>query len=492
MATNPILKGFNPDPSICWANGRYYVAVSTFEYFPAVAIYESDDLVHWGYLTSALDRVEQIDLKGCKNSSGIYAPTLRHANGRFYLVTTNKNIPMNFLVTAESAEGPWSDPLPIHPSGIDPSLFFDDDGSCFYTSNGSIDGRKGIVGAYINRESGELEGNLRLISEGVTGHATEAPHIYKREGWYYLLVAEGGTEYGHQANILRSRAIDGPYEACPSNPILSHVNRKGHPIQATGHADLIEAPDGSWYAVFLGIRLFSKAQLHNLGRESFIAPVTWSDGWPMIGNGGHVELSFPSLERGEETPSIQTIRFDGTLEHYPLLKLRVPKPQCYLQEGSNLTLVGEGPLGKSGGEPTLLALRQSEFATTFTARLHLPSLEGRAGIVAWYNSDYHLKLQVERTGDTTFTVSMIRSVHDFEAVTTCMVIESSSEEMLLTCTSDKEYYHFLADRTLVDSASIATLCTETTMYMTFTGALLGIWAEEGKATFVKEMVLEER
>lgn len=166
MPTNPILKGFYPDPSICYANGRYYVAVSTFEYFPAVTIYESDDLIHWKYLTSALNRIEQIDLKGCKNSSGVYAPTLRHHEGRFYLVTTNKNIPMNFLVTADQIAGPWSDPLPIYRSGIDPSLFFDEDGSCFYTSNGTIDGKKGIVGAYIDVENGKLMGELRFISGG--------------------------------------------------------------------------------------------------------------------------------------------------------------------------------------------------------------------------------------------------------------------------------------------------------------------------------------
>lgn len=491
MTTNPILKGFNPDPSICYANGRYYVAVSTFEYFPAVTIYESDDLVQWNYLTSALNRIEQIDLKGCKNSSGVYAPTLRHHGGRFYLVTTNKNIPMNFLVTADQIEGPWSDPLPIHRSGIDPSLFFDEDGSCFYTSNGTIDGQKGIVGAYIDVESGKLMGELRFISGGVTGHATEAPHIYKRERWYYLLIAEGGTEYGHQANILRSRTIEGPYEAYTANPILSHVNRKGHPIQATGHADLIQTPDGAWYAVFLGIRLFSKAQLHNLGRESFIAPVTWHDGWPTIGEGGHIELSYPTLGPKRSESSVQTIEFQNHLDRYPLLKLRVPKPHCYRQEGGNLTLIGEGQLGERGGEPTLLALRQGEFTTTFTATLDLASLEGRAGIVAWYNSDYHLKLQVEKQDGMRFNVSMIRAVHDFETVTKTLTIEPSSQVMTLCCTSDEEHYHFHVDGNLVDRASIATLCTETTMYMTFTGALLGIWAEEGAATFVKEMRVEE-
>ena len=485
MINNPILKGFNPDPSICQANGKFYLAVSTFEFFPGVTLYESEDLVTFRFVHSALSRESQLDLKGCKNSSGIYAPTLRFHEGTFYLVTTNKHTKWNFIVHAQNIKGPWSEPHLVSQMGIDPSLFFDDDGTCYYTSNGTIDDQKGIVGAPIDPDTGNLLAPLSLISKGCSGFATEAPHIYKRNDWYYLVMAEGGTEYGHHSVVVRSKSLTGPYEENPYNPILSHTQRKGHPIQCTGHADLLRLENDRWVAVFLAIRMPGKALLHNLGRESFIAEVSWKEDWPVIGDHGMVEL-------GEVKKKDLFVDFSQDLEDYPLLKVRTSKKDCYLQdaEEGNLTLLGEQRLSTEGGSPTLLAIRQEEFCSTFETHLDTENLSAKAGVVAWYNSDYHVKLQVCKRNDTTFIISCIQQVHGFEACSKRITIKrSKASSLFLQIISDREHYHFFCDGKEIGSASIACLCSEATMYMTFTGTLFGIYAEGGMATFKEGLTL---
>ncbi len=496
MISNPIIKGFNPDPSICFADGVYYTAVSTFEYQPGVAVYSSTDLVNWKFCTSILSRPGQLNLDGCKNSGGIYAPTLRHHNGRFYMVTTNKNIPSNFIVHSDSITGEWSDPLPVSPIGIDPSLFFDEDGSCYYSSNGEIYGRRGILGARINPDTGELLEPLKNICDGVVRCATEAPHIYKKDGWYYLVIAEGGTEMGHHARVYRSPSLEDGFTEFRQMPILSHVYRKGHPIQAVGHADLIELDDGSWYAVFLGIRPPGRAHLHNLGRETFLAPVSWWAGWPVIGNGGSVELDFPELEAQPEPVNLLDVDFSHPLEEYPFLRVRSLKEHCYKRSDGNLTLTGEEALSAPTGTPTMIALRQREFECSFTAELETGSLEGRAGLVAWYNSDYFLKLQVEQMESSSAAggavrVSLVRCIHGYESPAESIILENPGDSLDLKIQTDREFYLFYCGDRLIGRAAVATLCTETTMYMTFTGTLLGLWAEEGRARFRKGCRLED-
>jgi alpha-N-arabinofuranosidase len=495
MYYNPIIRGFNPDPSICFANGRYYIAVSTFEYFPGVTVYESEDLANWRYCSSILDREDQLDLEGCRNSSGIYAPTLRYHDGRFYMVTTNKNIRWNFIVYSEDIHAGWSSPHPVARTGIDPSLFFDDDGGCYYTSNGEVQGERGIIGAHIDPDTGSLKEPFKLITRGCSGFATEGPHVYKRNGWYYLLISEGGTEYGHHCSILRSRAIDGPYEENPGNPVLSHTLRKGHRIQAVGHADLLQIDATRWIAVFLGVRLPGKALLHNLGRETFLASVTWCDDWPVIGDAGAVEEAMEDIDiEGRPSPSLM-VDFNRPLSAYPLLTVRKPKPQCYRHDANNATLTLDGgrPLSEPGGAPTLLAVRQPEFGCVFEATLALRDLTGRAGVAAWYNSDYHLKLQVVRMDDKTIAVSLIRHIHDFEAETeTATLSRPISDDLRLKIVSDEEYYRFFCDDLEIGKAAIASLCTEGTMYMTFTGVLFAIWAEAGTASFLNGLHLETR
>ncbi|MFI6406342.1 glycoside hydrolase family 43 protein [Streptomyces sp. NPDC050548] len=274
---NPVIGGFHPDPSVCRVGEDYYLACSSFEYFPGVPLFHSRDLVHWRQIGNALDRPSQLDLPDdTPASAGIYAPTLRHHDGRFHLITTDAGGKGNFLVTAERPEGPWSDPVLVDVPGIDPDLAWDEDGNCWCAV-------AGVKVARIDPATGKvLEGPLPVWSGTGLQHP-EAPHLYRVGDWWYLMLAEGGTAHGHSVSIARARSPRGPYEPAPANPILTHRSTD-LPIQSTGHADLVTAPDGTWWMVLLGTRPRGWFPgFHVLGRETFLTPVEWVDGWPRVG-----------------------------------------------------------------------------------------------------------------------------------------------------------------------------------------------------------------
>ncbi|UUZ93492.1 glycoside hydrolase family 43 protein [Paenibacillus sp. P25] len=280
---NPVIPGFYPDPSICRVEDDYYLVTSSFEYFPGVPIFHSKDLVNWRQIGHCLTTERQPPLTGAWSSGGIFAPTIRYHDGWFYMVTTNLNGVGNFYVRDQDPACPWSDPYPVAQDGIDPSLLFDDDGRVYFQSSRSGDQGDGIYQCEIEIATGRQLTDSRLIWKGTGGAYPEAPHLYKINGLYYLMIAEGGTEFGHMATIARSKEPYGPFEPYPYNPILSHRSLRSA-IHATGHADLVQTRDGGWWAVCLGIRPPSYPMRHHLGRETFLAPVTWTDdGWPIIG-----------------------------------------------------------------------------------------------------------------------------------------------------------------------------------------------------------------
>ena len=317
---NPVIPGYNPDPSICRVGDDFYLVNSTFEFFPGVPIYHSRNLVNWELTGYCLNRRSQLELEGCRNSGGIYAPTIRYHKGMFYMITTNVTDKGNFVVHTDDINKDWSDPAWIDQGGIDPSLFWDDDDCCYYCSTGNLNGVRGIVAFKINPMTGEILSDKHLISTGCGGQCAEGPHIYKKDGWYYLMIAEGGTEYAHRETIQRSKNVFGPYTPCPHNPIISHKEYKKSEIQATGHADLVEDANGNWWLVFLGIRRFSHALLHNLGRETFLAPVTWSeDGWPVVGYNGNgtielvMDAPLPGINEPETIANTIGINLDDAI-----------------------------------------------------------------------------------------------------------------------------------------------------------------------------------
>ena len=311
--SNPIITGFAPDPSITRVGDDFYLVNSTFEYFPGVPVYHSRDLINWELIGYALHETSQAELGGISSSGGIHAATIRFHDGRYYVITTNvvAGETVNFVVTAADPRGPWSDAHVLAGApGIDPSLFFDDDGRAWYVGNHmpadpEFDGQAEIWLQELDLDAMQLTGERHYLWRGCCGGVwAEGPHIYKKDGYYYLLISEGGTAYEHALAVAISKEITGPYRNNPRNPVLSHRQLSyDHPITGVGHADLVELQDGRWYAVALGWRLVDGS--HGiLGRETFLLPVTWETepyGWkqekltypvfsPLTGK---VELHYP-------------------------------------------------------------------------------------------------------------------------------------------------------------------------------------------------------
>ncbi|MFA6976101.1 MAG: glycoside hydrolase family 43 protein [Mesotoga sp.] len=299
--TNPILKGFNPDPSILRVGDDYYIATSTFQWFPGVQIHHSRDLVNWELIGHVLDRASQLDMQGEAGNSGIWAPCLTYDDGLFYLIYTDMRFwnggrfrdQHNYIVTSPSIEGPWSDPTYLNSSGFDPSLFHDNDGRK-YLVNMLWDyrfGRNQFAGIVLQEYSAnerKLIGPITNIFTGTHLGLVEGPHLYKRNGFYYLLVAEGGTRFEHAVTLARSKNLLGPYEVHPQNPILTSWDDATLELQRAGHASLVETQDGQWYMAHLCGRPIPNRGICILGRETAIQKMEWhSDGWPFISGRGH-------------------------------------------------------------------------------------------------------------------------------------------------------------------------------------------------------------
>lgn len=279
---NPVIPGYHPDPSVCRVGDTFYLVNSSFQYFPGIPIFQSKDLVHWQQIGNVLDRESQIPLKGASSWLGIYAPTIRYHEGTYYMITTNVGNGGNFMVTAKDPRGPWSEPIWLKQQGIDPSLYFEN-GKCYMVSNPN----DAIMLCEINPRTGEQLTESKKLWQGDGGRYPEGPHIYKKDGYYYLLISEGGTELAHHLTIARSKKIEGPYESNPNNPILTNCSRLGQSlqIQGTGHGDFVQAADGSWWMTFLAYRNYS-GSYHHLGRETYLAPVEWKKGqWPVVNAG---------------------------------------------------------------------------------------------------------------------------------------------------------------------------------------------------------------
>lgn len=293
---NPILSGFYPDPSICRVGEDYYLATSSFVYFPGIPIFHSKDLIHWEQIGHAIHRETQLDYKNCETSLGLWAPSLHYHDGLFYLINTfvsegREARRDNYIVTALNPAGPWSDPVFIADAdGIDSSLFFDEDGRMWYTGNyiesePEYEGHHGIYLCELDTSTYQFIGERFIIWNGAKTRSKwiEAPHIYKKDGYYYLIVAEGGTFTNHSVMMARSKTLQGNYEICPRNPIVSHRHLPlTHPIAVTGHGDIVETQNGEWWMVLLGVRPYEGFHF-NLGRETFLVPVIWAeDGWLLI------------------------------------------------------------------------------------------------------------------------------------------------------------------------------------------------------------------
>ncbi|WP_419876426.1 glycoside hydrolase family 43 protein [Candidatus Pristimantibacillus sp. PTI5] len=448
---NPVIPGFHPDPSICRVGSDYYLVTSSFQYFPGVPVFHSRDLVHWEQIGYCLTRESQLDLEECESSMGIYAPTLRYHQGRFYMITTNMNRYQNYYVWSEKPEGPWSDPVRLDWPGIDPSLFFDEDGRVYLSGTNELGSNEqpGIYQAEIEIETGKLLSERRLIWVGTGAIAPEGPHLYRIQGKYYLMIAEGGTEYGHIVTIARGDSPFGPFESNPSNPILTHRST-GSSIQATGHADLIELENGSWWAVFLGIRPVSVpfvGRYHHLGRETYLAPVTWSEeGWPVIGDGGKVGENMPAgtLTLGDEPRQMVIDDFDGNQLRHCWNFLRNPQEGAWsLRERPGwLTLHGSAATLNDIDSPAFVGRRQQHFNCTVSALLSFdPVREGEeAGLTVYMNERFHYEIALTYDPDKGRKVILRRRLGTLWKVEQEAAVEGS--EVILRLEANPTAYSF--------------------------------------------------
>ncbi len=393
---NPIIRGFNPDPSICRVGGDYYLATSSFEYAPGIPLYHSRDLSHWEHIGYALPTPKHLALDRSKAGEGVWAPTLRYIKGRFYviyIVASNREWPdmfQNFFVSAPSIEGPWSEPVYVTNGGIDPDLFEDEDGTVHFSY-------KCAYSAPVDLDTGKLLAPLRQLWKGTRDDYAEATHLYRIGEYYYLMLAQGGTGPGHSVTIARARSLEGPFESCPWNPVLTHRG-SSRKVQSTGHADLVQTPEGDWFGVCLGVRDING--ISPLGRETHLMPVTWRDGWPVFGEEGRM-ADLESLSPSAAAPIEMCDDFE------------TPQPPLFwntrLGWGERTVARGDGRLRLTPNGHTLeddaelawLGLRQPDFNARMEIVLHTDSLaEGQgAGICVYVNSRYHLSLGVCREGN---------------------------------------------------------------------------------------------
>jgi xylan 1,4-beta-xylosidase len=440
LIQNPILRGFHPDPSICRVGDDYYIATSTFEWYPGVQLSHSRDLVHWRTVGQALNRAEQLDMRGNPDSGGVWAPSLSHADGLFWLVYSdvkridgNYKDAHNYIVTAASIDGPWSDPVYVNSSGFDPSLFHDADGRKWFVnmiwdheaSMGRTNTRGanffgGILLQEFDPKARELTGPVTNIFKGTSLGLTEAPHLFRRGDYYYLIVAEGGTGYEHAISHARAGTITGPYEIHPDLHLINVFDRPEAPLQRTGHGQIVETPDGP-YHTFLCTRPLPGTRRSPMGRETGIAKCKWRDnGWLYLDGGGTV----PGAET--ESPKLAPQSFDPVPDRHDFnapelpnvfMWLRTPEPSRLFslsERPGHLRLFGRESVG-SWFEHALVARRQTEWVCSAETKVEFDpqTFQQMAGLIAFYNRTQFHYLNITRDQTTGDRVLRIQSCADW-------------------------------------------------------------------------------
>lgn len=405
---NPVLSGFHPDPTVCRVGDTFYLANSSFEYFPGIPLHSSTDLVTWTRIGHAIDRPGQVPLQRVHDSGGLYAPTLRHHDGVFYLACTvvGGERPGSFYLTATDAAGPWSDPVWLDDAdGIDPTIYFADGrvwwAGCRPAASPQWEQQTEIWLRELDLEAGALVGEEHVLWTGALVGATwsEGPHLFDHDGWVYLLTAEGGTERNHAVSIARSRTVTGPFEGCQRNPILTHRNLgEEFPVQNVGHADLVEAADGSWWAVALGVR--TVGGFHTLGRETFLTPVSWQDGWPVLNPGVGRLSETGSTPWPGGTPRPDTLHDDFTTAtrlgaHW--LSVRDAADFTDLGGDGLVLLATDTDLGAEG-TPAFLGMRLRDPGMSASIRVARPE-HATAGLALRQSAAFHLRLELSVQGD---------------------------------------------------------------------------------------------
>lgn len=503
---NPILAGFKPDPSIVRVGENdYYLVNSSFAYFPGLPIFHSTDLVHWEQVGHVLNRPSQLQLDGLEISEGVFAPTIRHHDGTFYVITTVVGGGGNILVTAPSPTGPWSDPIQLSIGGIDPSMFFDDDGTVYVPHNAGppgepqYDGHRALWIQEYDPEAQEMVGPHEVLVNGGVDISEEpiwieAPHIFKVDGTYYLIAAEGGTGPNHSEVVFRSDSARGPYEPYDGNPILTQRHlapNRPNPVETAGHADFVQTPNGEWWSVFLATRPYGDG-FYNTGRETFLLPVDWTDdGWPVILERSQT-VPFvhdaPDLPQSEP-PSIPasgnfTVRADfdsDSLASYWNF-IRTPREPWHELGDGTLTIEPRSASIGSLGQPSFVGRRQQHtHATATTALQFVPGESGqKAGLAAFQNREYYYLLSVTRNDGRPIVQLEKAAGGDASVIASAPVELSEDAPLRLRIEADAGAYDFSyapadGDWTMLEENADGTILS-TQEAGGFVGAYFGLYA----------------
>lgn len=472
--TNPVLKGFYPDPSVCAANGRYYLVCSSFQFFPGVPLFESEDLVNWNQIGHVLTRPSQVMLNKINSSGGVFAPTIRFNDGRFYMVTTNDTTHKHFYVYTDDIRGEWSEPITVDQNGIDPSLYFED-GHAYFISNGSDDnGVPGVVQCEIDIATGRKLTPSRTIWQGSGGRYLESPHLYKINGSYYLMAAEGGTEYGHMITYARSDNPWGPFTNYPHNPVLTNRNKAPFLIQGIGHGDLIQDAHGDWHILSLGFRQIHMWQpYHHLGREVFLTPVTFdANGWFSAGTAGTTDYSYEIAGDFVQHP-IKKHTFESTEWDKDWCYLRHPVTSNYELSGHSAVLYGTDITLDECDTPTFIGIRQRDF--DMDCECDVRCERGEAGITLYMDEFEHYDIALRRGafGHEAVLKLNIGNIRHVQSI-----VPVSGDNIRLIIRSDSMQYHFY----VWDNGREIFLGDAYTKFLSsevaggFTGVVIGLYA----------------
>lgn len=460
--SNPILPGFYPDPSVCKVKGSYYLINSTFAYFLGIPIFKSDDLLNWEQIGNVLDRPEQLNLKGLDVSQGIFAPALSYAKGIYYITCTVVGEKNNFIVTATNPEGPWSNPVWIpEVEGIDPSLFIDEDNRSYIIYNSDApnnnplyDGHRTIKMVEFDTKELKVIGKPEILINGGTDLEKkpvwiEGPHIYRRNGYYYLMAAEGGTAEDHSEVVFRGKSIHGPFESYAQNPILTQRNlpsNRDNPITSVGHADIFEDDHGDWWGVFLGCRPYIENH-YNTGRETFMAPVIWKDDWPVfdlqadkVKTTYEIKVSQVGTKKKETTAFFDDFSEDEL--NFKWNFLRTPLTKWYDLDGDGITIQTRPESCSENENPSFIGVRQSHLKGDISTAMNFETthVNEKSGLVVFQNTKHYYYL-CKSFKDGQGVVQLLKSGENgLTEINSSTIVDT--DKLYLKIVANNEFYSF--------------------------------------------------
>jgi xylan 1,4-beta-xylosidase len=505
---NPILSGYYPDPSVTRVGTDYYLVNSTFTNFPGLPVFHSRDLVSWRQIGNAITRPGQFDFSGLGSSRGIFAPDISHHAGTFYIVTTCVDCGGNVVMTATNPAGPWSDPKVLGFEGIDPSIFWDADGKAYIVNNGApaetprYDGHRAIWIQQFDPATLSMQGERTLLVNGGVDIAKkpswiEGPHVFKRGNWFYLTAAEGGTGDQHSQVVFRSSSLRGPFVPYDRNPILSQRTldpRRANPVTSAGHAKLVQTQTGEWWATFLATRPYGK-DLYNIGRETFLLPVTWQDDWPHILDDGKripFTLPKPALPAQAAATAGSAVfsgdfsyndEFDGDRLADQWIGVRVPAAPFHRIAGGKLQLTAGGRLGDLRRAPSFLARRQQHhIATVATTLRYSPRADNdRAGLVAYQSDTSYLFFGLTRIDGKDVVALFTRAQAQQDVLVASAPAPAGAVDLVLRAQAGKMSFDYAVDgqrRTLAEGVDATFLSTKKAAG--FVGTIIGPYVQSAQ------------